>query len=214
MFNLPRLELKLRQFETLPRCFWLVCLRKLIKTKWDGFELIGSVRSRWDVNEKFDIIFPVFSCFRKIPSGKIWKSKICRVSLFTRLSTGQHFSFLSTKSTFYPFLFLYLSSHSSFTSSIISRQRCNEKLCCHSPHTHNHKFMWFSVNMKFVAHLKMGFCGFHNTFWSLSLTRSVAFIYCLFSVFTTPNGIVYTYRKYLTSKKTEKKKEEGGGEIN
>lgn len=105
-------------------------------------------------------------------------------------------------------------SHSSFTSSIISRQRCNEKLCCHSPHTHNHKFMWFSVNMKFVAHLKMGFCGFHNTFWSLSLARSVAFIYCLFSVFTTPNGIVYTYRKYLTSKKTEKKKEEGGGEIN
>lgn len=76
MFNLPRLELKLRQFETLPRCFWLVCLRKLIKTKWDGFELIGSVRSRWDVNEKFDIIFPVFSCFERFPVGKFESQKL------------------------------------------------------------------------------------------------------------------------------------------
>lgn len=164
MFNLPRLELKLRQFETLPRCFWLVCLRKLIKSKWDGFELIGSVRSRWDVNEKFDIIFPVFSCFRKIPSGKIWKSKICRVSLFTRLSTGQHFSFLSTKSTFYPFLFLYLSKailHSHPPSSLVNGAMKNFVATlrihtitnlCDSVLTWNLWHIWKWVSVVFITH--------------------------------------------------------------
>lgn len=71
--------------------------------------------------------------------------------------------------------------------------------------------------MKFVAHLKMGFCGFithFGLFLTLSLGRfHLLPVLCFYDSHWYSFGVIYVYEKYLTSKKTEKK-EEGGGEIN